>query len=50
MKRKIYNQPATEVIDVRIENLMLSVSNGGVTPPDEGPAHAPRRGGSLIPL
>jgi len=45
--KKNYNQPKTEIFDVRLENLMLSVSNGG-TPPDEGPAHGPGRKGAFI--
>ncbi len=40
--KKLYNQPKTEIFDVRLDNIMLSVSNGG-TPPDEEPAHAPGR-------
>ena len=43
MKRKNYIQPATEVVMMHVENLMLAVSNGGETPPPGG-AHAPRRG------
>ena len=48
MKKMKYNQPKTEIFDVRIENVMLTVSNGG-NPPDEGPAHAPARKGDIIP-
>ena len=42
-KKKNYNQPKTELFDVRLENLMLTVStnSGGG---GGGSAHAPRRG------
>ena len=43
MKRKNYIQPATEVVMMHMANLMLTVSNGGETPPP-GNAHAPHRG------
>lgn len=47
MERKNYIQPATEVVMMHVENLMLTVSNGGGTPPDDGPAHIRR--GTCIP-
>ena len=45
--KKQYNQPKTEIAIYCVDNLMLSVSNGG-TPPDEGAAHAPERKGNTI--
>ena len=42
MEKKLYNQPTTSVIDIHVENLMLTVSvNGGG---GGGKAHAPSRG------
>lgn len=48
MKKKIYNQPTTEVYNLRFENLMLTMSapaGGG----GGGSTEAPRRRGDLIP-
>ena len=45
MKKKMYNQPATELFDLKGYNLMLSVSPGAVGNPSEPPIpHMPRRG------
>ena len=46
---KMYKQPSTEVALVKTEYVLqgFKVSDGG-TPPDEGGAHAPRRG-DIIP-
>ena len=43
--KKMYNQPATEVVNLKTARLMdgLTVSLGG-NPPDEGSAHAPKKG------
>ena len=43
MDKKNYNQPKTEIFNVRIENLMLTVStnSGGG---GGGSAHAPKKG------
>ena len=49
--RKAYNQPTTEVMDLRAENLMLGgmglVSGGGGG--GSGHADAPRPRGEIIP-
>lgn len=48
-KKKNYNQPVTSIVEMHMENLMLTVSTnqgGG----GEGVAHAPaRHGGSIEP-
>ena len=48
MKKNMYIQPQTEVLSINSEYLMqgVTVSPGG-TPPDEGPAHAPKRGEAI---
>ena len=45
--KRLYNQPKTEIFDVRLENLMLTVStnSGGG---GGGSAHAPAKG-DIIP-
>ena len=47
MEKKVYIQPATDISNLIVQNVMLTISSGG-TPPDEGPAHAPKHG-DIIP-
>lgn len=45
--KKIYNQPTTDILEMNVENLMLTVSvNGGGG--GGGSAHAPAKG-DVIP-
>ena len=45
--KKIYNQPTTDILEMNVENLMLTVSvNGGGG--GGGSAHAPAKG-EVIP-
>ena len=47
MKKIIYNQPTTDILEMNVENLMLTVSvNGGGG--GGGSAHAPAKG-EVIP-
>ena len=47
MKKIIYNQPTTDILEMNVENLMLTVSvNGGGG--GGGSAHAPAKG-DVIP-
>ena len=47
--KKNYNQPKTEIFNVRIENVMLTMSAPGSGGGGGGSTDAPRRRGDIIP-
>ena len=47
MKKKIYYQPIVEATTLTPHTFVMATVSDGGTPPDEGPAHAPKKGTSI---